>query len=704
MSPPAVDLVIVFRSHGHSKEEIQEAEHEYTQLIHLLDSGGLVAAGKKGEKPGQILVLIWCPKDKLTKLVEAERRSDFLHGLSAINPPTLDSAPLSPARRLRLVYSYLTSAPKDGGLGVLPGANGWHRVESVMALHDKKFNHHWIASWTRNKLGFGVGMAELDKVKEQFGESLALYFAFLSSYTQSLMIPSALGCLTHYFSTSFDPLYSILLALWSVAFIEWYGIRERKLAVKWGTRGAVRVERRRVLYNANIGERWWTRDAKTAAALPIIFLFAVMLSAVVTTIFIFEAFASQLYRGPGHEYMSYVPTIIFSLLVPRFLAYYQTYAVRLTNWENHVHQSEYDRSLTLKTFALSAIVAYGGLALSAFVYVPYGEQIMHAVYAVLFGSSGKDVSEKSGEASWHIQDIGEATRLLDPNRLRNQMFALTVTSQGVNFFMEVGLPIVMRFVDAFRNGKGPRAGSRKKVKFEDEKHASSVVETKEERELMDQINAEVALPQYELFGDYAEMVTQFGYVTLWSSIYPLAPVMSLLNNWIEARSDAFKITVNGRRPIPTRADTMGPWLETLSFMTWLGALTNTALVFLFRQRLSSDSLGFSVFPSFIENDGSACRSTIMATALLLALTASHLYIVMRSVVRYILVRALWEGSAAAKESERMDEEVKGEWLKQVEKDIPEVEVATDGKVETEGKGPFWEDRGLDEIRSHIKKE
>ena len=58
--------------------------------------------------------------------------------------------------------------------------------------------------------------------------------------------------------------------------------------------------------------------------------------------------------------------------------------------------------------------------------------------------------------------------------------------------------------------------------------------------------------------------------------------MSLANNWLELRSDAFKIATHARRPIPARTDTIGPWLDALTFITWLGALTNSALVYLFR--------------------------------------------------------------------------------------------------------------------------
>jgi hypothetical protein len=42
--------------------------------------------------------------------------------------------------------------------------------------------------------------------------------------------------------------------------------------------------------------------------------------------------------------------------------------------------------------------------------------------------------------------------------------------------------------------------------------------------LLAKIRQEVALgTEYDIFEDYLEMVTQFGYVVIWSTIWPLAP-------------------------------------------------------------------------------------------------------------------------------------------------------------------------------------
>lgn len=55
----------------------------------------------------------------------------------------------------------------------------------------------------------------------------------------------------------------------------------------------------------------------------------------------------------------------------------------------------------------------------------------------------------------------------------------------------------------------------------------------------------------------------------------------LVNNYIELRGDAIKIALQTQRPVPWRADSIGPWLDALGFLAWLGSLTSAALVFLF---------------------------------------------------------------------------------------------------------------------------
>jgi len=56
---------------------------------------------------------------------------------------------------------------------------------------------------------------------------------------------------------------------------------------------------------------------------------------------------------------------------------------------------------------------------------------------------------------------------------------------------------------------------------------------------------------------------------------------AVLNNWLELRSDAVKLCLSHRRPVPQRADSIGPWLSNITFLSWLGTLTTSTLVYLF---------------------------------------------------------------------------------------------------------------------------
>ena len=87
---------------------------------------------------------------------------------------------------------------------------------------------------------------------------------------------------------------------------------------------------------------------------------------------------------------------------------YQSIATRLTIWENHTHQSTYNTSLMLKTFVLAGYVAYLGLGLSAFVYVPFGEEVMSGVWRILSGDCEWVGTEEIGWWGW-IRPVGSSS-------------------------------------------------------------------------------------------------------------------------------------------------------------------------------------------------------------------------------------------------------------------------------------------------------
>lgn len=219
--------------------------------------------------------------------------SDFLSGLPVTPAPNV--LPLSPADRIRLVYSYITSTPPDGGLGISPEAPEWDLIESIFPLHDHNFNEMWVRAWKPRN----IASVQLERVRDQFGDALAYYFAFLGSYTKFLVFPAALGVGAHFFLPPYSPIYSFLLSIWSIVFVEWWRVHERILALRFGTRGSFKVEKCRAQYTQGLS--WWGRELRVLASIPVILLWAAMLTIILTAIFVFEAFITHLYEGPGKQ-------------------------------------------------------------------------------------------------------------------------------------------------------------------------------------------------------------------------------------------------------------------------------------------------------------------------------------------------------------------------------------------------------------------
>jgi hypothetical protein len=201
-------------------------------------------------------------------------------------------------------------------------------------------------------------------------------------------------------------------------------------------------------------------------------------------------------------------------------------------------------------------------------------------------------------------------------------------------------------------------------------------------------------------------------------------VMAFINNIFEFESDAFKLTVHHRRPIPIRTDTIGPWLDALSFLAWLGALTNSALVYLFSPEIlkTSATSGTEKIIQAKEHlvdvtganssgmwgvDGSSYEATkaLLVKAVLVALAASHGYLILRVIVRHVVEKIWWKGGKEVQEREREERTMKEKFLETAGAGAGSVVLPEDKtKVpETEDKMGFWEhDEGVDEIKRLVK--
>ena len=275
------------------------------------------------------------------------------------------------------------------------------------------------------------------------------------------------------------------------------------------------------------------------------------------------------------------------------------------------------------------------LFFSAFVYLPFG----HVLLPFL------DFWRKTAQTiSFSEKAVKTQEFRTNSARLSGQMFYFVVTAQVINFLTEVVVPYVKR------------AAAKKVKKVASEitgnQGAVQIKDDPQEAAFLKRVRNEAELPDYDVTVDYREMIIQFGYLSLFSVVWPLTAVGFLLNNWVEMRSDALKIAVTSKRPVPWRADSMGPWLNALGFLSWLGSITSAAIVFL----CSGDADG----PAGSRGSG------IKAWGLLLSiLLAEHFYLLVQKVVRLVVSKMDSDGiQRVRKERYLMKKKLLGESLGQ----------------------------------------
>ena len=88
---------------------------------------------------------------------------------------------------------------------------------------------------------------------------------------------------------------------------------------------------------------------------------------------------------------------------------------------------------------------------------------------------------------------------------------------------------------------------------------------------------EINLPSYEAFDDYLEVVTNFGYLTLFAPALNMSPLVFYIFHYIEMKNDGYKICNFYSRPIPYKTGGLGPWNFIMNIMSIFCVISNIVL-------------------------------------------------------------------------------------------------------------------------------
>jgi anoctamin-10 len=414
-------------------------------------------------------------------------------------------------------------------------------------------------------------MPPVDDIFNYYGWEVAFYFAWMGFLTNWLLFPGVLGLLFWLLrwyrndtieEDEYTPFYGLITFIWGVLFLRFWQRHEHRLAYQWGTFSLSPYEKQKY-FAIRPDFRGYVRISPVTGQTetyypPIRRRFKYVGSTIVTMAMLFVAFTMMILSlnlqgyirphsnpkrwntknpHPFHvrslavlaeegrlfdassPWRSLLPVILHVVCIFILNNVYRVVAEALTSWENHETSLNHRNSIVLKRFLFEAFDCYVALFYLAF----------------------------------YERDV---------DRLRLELMTVFQIDTGRRLLLECILPMIFQRLvskrtnfSSFRFNQthphDPRVGS-----------------------LNDAICEDLELDEYDQFDDYMEIIIQLGYVTLFASAYPLASLISIAANWVEIRSDCFKLTKVCRRPGSVRSSGLGMWRTLIAIVIWTSAITN----------------------------------------------------------------------------------------------------------------------------------
>nr|XP_018904651.1 PREDICTED: anoctamin-10 isoform X1 [Bemisia tabaci]XP_018904652.1 PREDICTED: anoctamin-10 isoform X1 [Bemisia tabaci] len=468
------------------------------------------------------------------------------------------------------------------GQSIISALLHWGLIIQVFPLHDEENVRKLGTQWYLAPFGH----QPFNEIKLYFGESVALYFHFLGFYTTALVLPMVFGFYQLLLSPEMLAFFCVFNVLWATGFLEMWRRKCSELAYQWGTisltslddeprpnfQGQMAIDHITGRFQPQY-PRWKTNakgveypDSSLSrsevswqmycVSFPLVIL--CMCGAFIVMLVSFWCEESVRYMNHSHPLAIYVPSTIYAALVYIMNKYYRTLANFLTEWENHRTQAQFDRHRVTK------------LVLFEFV-----NNFMSLFYVAFY--------------------------MKDLELLRTQLATMLIIFQAINNVQESILPFAFRcywlkfgnLVKFKRKQKLKRSVHEDHVNLLNPKGGDEgnedldihinldIPELEPEDSRIDQARRESSMDPYEgTYDDYLELFIQFGYVTLFAAVYPMAAFWAVVNNLFEIRSDAFKLCRIYQRPLSRRVKDIGAWQRAFEVLCTISVMTNCALLYI----------------------------------------------------------------------------------------------------------------------------
>ncbi|OCT84718.1 anoctamin-10 [Xenopus laevis] len=407
----------------------------------------------------------------------------------------------------------------------------WGIIVKFYPIHDKEKLNNLQKRWYKE---ISLAPQPIETVRAYFGEPIALYFSFLGFFTLSLIAMVLLSYIPAFLQDSSDKyiIFAVFNVLWSTVTLELWKRHSATKAYFWGTlnlKSYIKLPRAEfwgTLIKSPITGRLephyphWKRKMRICfVTVPSVCIFLGLAVDGMNMYLYWETWIKKWYETNPSNMAAlglYLPSICYTLFMEMLNSAYMRVATALTEYENHRLESSFQNHLTIKVLVFRFINCFGLLFYITFC----------------------------------LQDL---------QLLRKRLSSLLIVSQVISQFKESLLPYL-----------------KQRLKLDPVWVKKGKVDT---YPFIDEVVSEGDMFSYPgLFDDYMELLVQFGYVSLFSSVYPLTAALLILNNITEIRTDAFKLCQIFQKPFSYPEANIGIWQTAFETLGFLSVITNCFLV------------------------------------------------------------------------------------------------------------------------------
>lgn len=272
------------------------------------------------------------------------------------------------------------------------------------------------------------------------------------------------------------------------------------------------------------------RSPKAVASMFMSSTMVVVLLATIVSIFIYRSLLSG---GNPSAWKLIVPCFMNAIQMTIFGVIYENVAVFMTDLENHKTIVEHNTALFQKLTFFYFINYYVTLFYIAFI-----KGSVEGCYAPL-----AKTSFCGHELAFQVAIV------------------FFVNDFCWRMCTSVGIPYIVRIQN--------------RVKAETDPHVKL--------ELMGEIEKQFLLmekydPAADLIMDYAELYVQFGFLTLFGAAFPFTAAFGFITDFVETRTDGYKLFHDFRRVLPNRVDGVGSVLDVFYYILYISVPVNAGLI------------------------------------------------------------------------------------------------------------------------------